>query len=290
VLKNGGTDAGIPFFASSSLSQLTVTPSSGVAPGKGSTGIALTWKVDARAIPIGTNLQATISIFDTSSPAPVVTNNPLAIPVTIKVKAPPFEAIPAGASTMYIPCEEGVGPRDLQLTISGLPGSQLRDVQVWDTDAVEAAGMSLDGALYVGSRSADGGSLVLRSATGAEQVLAATGRMSVEMGRQTGVNAGFDAVTDGLAGEIGAAGVTATNVFTYPSKVPWITAISVNTKTLPAQLTLTVDPTLGKTSFEQAGLVLIGPSSDVSNPIAARSYPIVMVCSDTGTFLPIMRK
>jgi hypothetical protein len=290
LLKNGGTEASVPFFASSSLSQLVVSPSSAVAPGKSSTGIALTWKVDARGIPIGTNLQATISIFDTSAPAPVVTTNPLVIPVTIKVKAPPFEAIPAGASTMYIPCEAGAGPRDLQLTVSGLPGSELRDVQVWDTAALAAAGLQADGSLFLGTRSVDGASLMLRSATGAEQMVAATGRMSVEASRQTGVNAGFDAVTEGVTGELGAAGIAATNVVTYPSQVPWITAISVNSTVLPAQLTLTVDPSKRGTSFEQAGLVLIGPSYDVSNPIAARSYPIVMVCSDSGSFLPIMRK
>ena len=88
----------------------------------------------------------------------------------------------------------------------------------------------------------------------------------------------------------GASDVEATDALTFTSQVPWITAISVNTTTLPAQLTLEVNPTLRTKSFEQAGLVLIGPSYDSSNPIAARSYPITMVCSDSGTWLPIMRK
>ena len=77
---------------------------------------------------------------------------------------------------------------------------------------------------------------------------------------------------------------------TYTSQVPWITSITVNTTTLPSQLTLTVDPTLRSTGFEQAGLVLIGPSYDASNPIAVRSYPINMVCSNWGTWMPVLGK
>ncbi len=80
----------------------------------------------------------------------------------------------------------------------------------------------LNGALYLGSRSEDGSSLLLHSAAGDEQVLAATGRMNL----------------------LQAAAVDATNDLTYTSQVPWITSVTVNTTTLPSQLTLTVDPTL----------------------------------------------
>ena len=103
------------------------------------------------------------------------------IPVTIRVKTPPFEAIPAGAGAIYIPCDASAAPRNMTFTLSGLPGSKLRDVQVWDAATLAASSTSanLNGDLYLGERSADGGSLVLRNAAGEEQVLAAAGRMSL---------------------------------------------------------------------------------------------------------------
>ena len=125
----------------------------------------------------------------------------------------------------------------MTFTLSGLPGSQLRDVQVWDAATLAAAGAATDlnGALYLGSRSADGSSLMLHSAAGDEQVLAATGRMNL----------------------LQAAAVDATTDLTYTSQVPWITSVTVNTTTLPSQLTLTIDPTLrGK------GLRAGGPGPD----------------------------
>jgi hypothetical protein len=271
VLKNGGNEEGIPFTIVSNLSVLSVNPISGVAPGKSSGGLVITYNVDARTLQIGQTLQASISIFNTGTPA--ASNSPLVIPVTVRVKAPPFEAVPAGASTMFIPCSTAGGPRDVTMTIRGLPGSQLRDVQVWDatTLAAAGAGADLNGELFLGRRSEDGGSLILRNAAGEEQVLAAAGRLSP------------------LAAA-GADGIEATADVSYTSQVPWITSISVNTTTLPSQLTLTMDPAQRTKSFELAGLVLIGPSYDPSNPIAVRSYPISMVCSDNGAWLPIMGK
>lgn len=270
VLKNAGTDESIPFTAVSNFSPFQINPTTGQAPGKSKAGLVLTYSVDARNLQIGQTIQATLSFFNAGTPQ--ATNSPLVIPVTIKVVTPPFEAIPAGASAFFIPCDFPTA-RNLTFTLSGLPGSQLRDVQLWDAATLTAAGAApdLNGALYLGARSEDGSSLVLRSAAGDEQVLAATGRMSLLHG------AGVDAVD-------------ATNDVTYTSQVPWITSVTVNTTTLPSQLTLTVDPTLRTQSFEQAGLVLIGPSYDTSNPIAVRSYPINMVCSDWGAWMPVLGK
>jgi hypothetical protein len=267
VLKNAGTEDSVPFTAVSNFTPFQVTPTSGLAPGKSKAGITLNYSVDARNLQIGQTLQATLSIFNAGTPQ--ATNSPLIIPVTIKVVTPPFEAIPAGTSALFIPCDAPAA-RNVTFTLSGLPGSQLRDVQVWDAATLAAAGVATDlkGALYLGARSADGSSLVLHSAAGDEQVLAATGRMNL----------------------LQAAAVDATTDLTYTSQVPWITSITVNTTTLPSQLTLTVDPTLRTKGFEQAGLVLIGPSYDVSNPIAVRSYPINMVCSNWGTWMPVLGK
>ena len=267
VLKNAGTEDSLAYTAVSNFSQLTVTPGSGLAPGKSSGGIVLTYNVDARNLAIGQTIKATISIFSTGTPE--ATNSPLVIPVTINVKTPPFEAIPAGTSALFIPCDAPTA-RNVTFTLSGLPGSQLRDVQVWDTATLAAAGASpeLNGALYLGARSEDGSSLLLHSAAGDEQVLAAAGRMNL----------------------LQAAAVDATTDLTYTSQVPWITSITVNTTTLPSQLTLTVDPTLRTKGLEQAGLVLIGPSYDASNPIAVRSYPINMVCSSWGAWMPVLGK
>lgn len=267
VLKNAGTEDSVPFTAVSNFTPFQVTPTSGLAPGKSKSGITLSYSVDARNLQIGQTIQATLSIFNAGTPQ--ATNSPLIIPVTIAVVTPPFEAIPAGTSAFFIPCDTPAA-RDVTFTLSGLPGSQLRDVQIWGTAALAAAGASpeLNGALYLGSRSEDGGSLLLHSAAGDEQVLAAAGRMNL----------------------LQAASIDAANDLTYTSQVPWITSVAVNTTTLPSQLTLTIDPALRTTGFEQAGLVLIGPSYDASNPIAVRSYPINMVCSNWGTWMPVLGK
>ena len=221
LLKNAGSEDSVPFTAVSNFTPFQVTPTSGLAPGKSKAGIALNYSVDARNLQIGQTIQATLSIFNAGTPQ--ATNSPLVIPVTIKIITPPFEAIPAGTSAFFIPCDTPAA-RDVTFTLSGLPGSQLRDVQVWDAATLAAAGAATDlnGALYLGSRSADGSSLMLHSAAGDEQVLAATGRMNL----------------------LQAAAVDATTDLTYTSQVPWITSVTVNTTTLPSQLTLTIDPTL----------------------------------------------
>ena len=267
TIKNAGSEDSIPFTAVSNFSPFQVNPTTGLAPGKSKAGLVLNYSVDARNLQIGQTIQATLSFFNAGTPQ--ATNSPLVIPVTIKVVTPPFEAIPAGTSAFFIPCDT-LSARNLTFTLSGLPGSQLRDVQVWDTATLAAAGASpdLNGALYLGARSEDGSSLLLHSAAGDEQVLAATGRMNL----------------------LQAASIDATADVTYTSQVPWITSITVNTTTLPSQLTLTVDPTLRSTGFEQAGLVLIGPSYDANNPIAVRSYPINMVCSNWGAWMPVLGK
>jgi hypothetical protein len=36
--------------------------------------------------------------------------------------------------------------------------------------------------------------------------------------------------------------------------------------------------------------VLIGPSYDAGNPIAARSYPIRMICTDYAAWMPTLSK
>ncbi len=279
LLKNGGSEEGLPFFAAvdGSPQWLQISPMTGVAPGKSSGALALTYTVDARNMVIGQTYPATIRIQSNGTPA--ASNSPFLIPVTIKVNTPPFEAVPAGVSTAYVPCAEPLTPRSLTLTISGLPGSQLRDVQVWDVNALAAANLSvLNGELLLGSRSADGGSLLLQNAAGDRQTLPATGRM-------------VDPLTAGGAVQMAGVGeIDATDALTYPSQVPWITSIRVTTTTLPTELTLTVDPALRSKPFEQAGLVLIGPSNNPSNPIAVRSYSVVMVCSDFASWLPVLKK
>jgi hypothetical protein len=269
VLNNGGTEDGLPFFVGvdGNPNWLSVSPTFGTAPGKSSGGVILTYTINGKNMAVGQTYTANIRIQSSGTPA--AANAPMLIPVTVAVQNPPFEAIPAGASALYIPCStSALAAKTLTLTISGLPGSQLRDVQVWDA-ATLASMVASDGALYLGARSADG-SLALANAAGEQALLPATGAMSLEAAN--------------------AISVEATSVVTYTSRVPWITAISVNTTTLPAQLTLEVSPTLRTQPIEMAGLVLIGPSYDVVNPIAARSYPIGLVCTDQAAWLPLLRK
>jgi hypothetical protein len=216
ILKNGNTEDGIPFVATVDGTPLwiTIAPTNGTAPGKSSSGIALTYTIDARLLTPGQSYQSNIRIQNTGSPA--ASNSPLVIPVTVTVQLPPFELIPAGGTISYIPCSTAtLTPRTLTMTIGGRSGSQLRDVQVWSS-AAAASMAATPGELFIGSRAADG-SLALANAAGETATLDAAGAMSLQ-------------AADALA-------VEATAALTYSSQVPWITAVSVSTTTLPAQLT-----------------------------------------------------
>jgi hypothetical protein len=280
ILKNGNTEDPLPFFVGvdgnpSWLNITTGTGNFGTAPGKSSSGIALTYTIRGSQLAIGQTYQATIRIQ--SSGAPTASNSPLLIPVVVTAQTPPFEAIPAGASAFFVPCSSAnLTPTTLVLTISGQAGSQLRDVQVWDAATLASMANSA-GALFLGARDANG-DLALANAAGEQALLPATGAMSVQPLTPMSIEAAA------------ALEPAATTALTYTSQVPWITAISVNTTTLPAQLTLEVSPTLRTQPIEVAGLVLIGPSYDPANPIAARSYPITLVCSDNATWLPLTRR
>jgi hypothetical protein len=280
ILKNGNTEDGLPFFVGVDgnpawISISTGSGSFGTAPGKSSGGIVLTYTINGASLTPGQTYQANIRIQSSGNPA--ASNSPLLIPVVVTAQTPPFEAVPAGASAFFIPCSTApLTPSTLTLTISGQPGSQLRDVQVWDAAALAAMANSA-GALFLGARNAEG-DLALANAAGEQALLPATGAMSVQPVAPMSLEAA------------GALQPAAANVVTYTSQVPWITSISVNTTTLPAQLSLVVDPTLRTQPIEIAGLVLIGPSYDPTNPIAARSYPISLICTDNAAWLPLTRR
>jgi hypothetical protein len=292
TLKNGSTEEGLPFTVATDQSVLSVNPPTGTAPGKSSGGIVLTYNVDARNLVIGQTIMANIRVFSNGTPQAL--NSPLVIPVTIKVQAPPFEAIPAGASAMFIPCNASAAPTSVTLTVSGLPGSQFVDAQVWGTtrppamaSAAEvdaaAAVASFDGDLFLGRRSEDGSSFILRNAAGEEQVVpASAGAAPLSVASAAAMDAAE--IADSIAA------IQAVSAITFTSHVSWVTSISADRLTLPAQLTLTIDPAQRSGAFQVAGLILVGPSYDVANPIAARSYPVTLVCTDFGTWMPIMRK
>lgn len=284
TLKNGNTEDGIPFVATVDGTPLwiAVSPTTGIAPGKSSSGLGLTYTIDARLLTPGQSYQSNIRIQNTGTPA--ASNSPMVIPVTVTVQLPPFELIPAGGTVTIIPCSTAsLAPKTLTMTISGRTGSQLRDVQVWNP-TVLASMAANPGELFLGARAADG-SLALANAAGETATLAASGAMALQSPDMQAMEM--------QAMEMQAAdadAIQATSAITYSSSVPWITAISVSTTTLPAQLTVEVSPTLRTQPFEIASLVLIGPSYDAGNPIAARSYPIRMICTDYAAWLPTLGK
>jgi len=259
ILKNGGTEDALPYFAivDGSPAWLTVSPSTGVATGKSSSGVAVSYTINGNLLTANQVYSATIRIQ--SNGTPTAANSPFLIPVVIKAILPPFEATPPGASTFYFPCQPELPQRLMQFTISGVPGIKLLDASVRQNVSATAAA-SLIGDNYVGTR-IDNQTLAVVDAAGTWDTLPYSNR----------------------------AAVATSDVITYASDVPWITSISVPTTTLPTVMTLIISPTLPAT-ITTASLLLFAPSSLPNTSIEVRSYPIAFTCTDWASWMPVAGK
>ena len=76
--------------------------------------------------------------------------------------------------------------------------------------------------------------------------------------------------------------------FAWSSNVPWITSATSLTTTVPAAVTLTIDPTRRTNSFEQAYLQII--ATDQQNPTISRNFPITLLCASYQLHAPIIAR
>ena len=76
----------------------------------------------------------------------------------------------------------------------------------------------------------------------------------------------------------------ATADYVWPSDVPWITAATSLTNTVPATITLTIDPNLG-TNLAQARVAISATVPGVGH--LNRNATVTLVCTDYGIYLPV---
>ena len=82
----------------------------------------------------------------------------------------------------------------------------------------------------------------------------------------------------------------ATDTITWPTSVPWITAVSSVTNTVPTALTLTVDPNLRTSNFARAALVLLASSYADDSDLIAQPYWIGLNCANEASWLPLINR
>jgi hypothetical protein len=258
-LQNINTEETVPFeiaLEGTGYTWLSVFPSSGFAPGKNNAPVEITYNINGAAMM--PNQTYNTALIITSSDASV-SNQPLRIPVKVVVTLPPLRADPPGATAAYFPCQDPLATQQLTMQITGIPGRRFSAL-VTDVTAARAAGLT--DSVYLGVIT-DHGTLRLRDAAGRQ----------VE-----------------IAYPDAARSLTATDAVTWPSSVPWITAVSSVTNTVPTALTVEVDPTQRTQDWEQAALVLLATSYSEENDIIAQPYWLTLNCASNASFLPLVNR
>ena len=179
-----------------------------------------------------------------------VANAPFVVPVHVDVQLPPFGATPDEVTAFYYPCIDPLAEQNLAMRISGVPGKPFK---AWVLDPLVTA--ALQGDFFLGDETEGG--LLLTDRTGAQVVIPTVSAAAVD-------NAG------------------------WTSEVPWVSAVSSLTNTLPTTLTLTISPTLRTADFQQAILLL--QSTDPIN-VGQRIYSahdVLLACAARPVWLPII--
>ena len=82
----------------------------------------------------------------------------------------------------------------------------------------------------------------------------------------------------------------AADTVNWPSSVPWITAVSSVTNTVPTAMTITVDPAQRTQDFQQAVLVLLASSYADDNDLVAQPYWVTLNCASSASWLPLINR
>lgn len=257
-LQNINTEDAVPYeiaLEGTAYTWLSVYPSAGYAPGKNSAPLQITYTINGAAMAPEQTYQ---SAFLITSSNPDVTNDPLRIPIKVSVTMPPLGATPPGTAAFYYPCQDPLEPRQLTMQVTGVPGKRFSAL-VTDVSAARAAGLT--DSVYLGEVTQNG-MLRLRDAAGKEAEIA---------------------FPEGRA-------LMATDTITWPTSVPWITAVSSVTNTVPTALTLTVDPNLRTSDFARAALVLLASSYADDSDLIAQPYWIGLNCANEASWLPLINR
>ena len=257
TLQNINTEGAVPFSIAveGSPAWLGVFPSAGFAPGKNSAPIQITYSINGSAMTPDQTYNAALLI---TSSDPSVTNDPLRIPIKVVVTLPPLRADPPGATAAYYPCQDPLAAKQFTLQITGIPGRRFSAL-VTDVSAARAAGLT--DSVYLGEVTPDG-MLRLRNAAGKEAEIA---------------------FPEGRA-------LMATDTITWPTSVPWITAVSSVTNTVPTAMTINIDPNLRTNDFERAALVLLAASYADDSDLVAQPYWITLNCANNAAWLPLINR
>ena len=258
TLQNINTEDAVPYeiaLEGTAYTWLNVYPSAGFAPGKNSAPLQINYTINGAVL---TPEQSYQSAFLITSSNPAVTNDPLRLPIKVSVTMPTLRADPPRATAFYFPCQEPLNPRQLSVQITGIPGRRFTAL-VTDVSAARAAGLT--DSVYLGKVMPDG-MLRLRDAAGREAEIA------------------FPQARE----------IVATDTVTWPTDVPWITAVSSVTNTVPTAMTIDVDPAQRTSNFERAALVLLASSYAEDSDLVAQPYWITLNCTDNAAWLPLVNR
>jgi hypothetical protein len=262
-LQNTTTEDLIAYQAVPGYSWLTVSPSTGVIPGKSGSPLEMTYRIDGSTLAAGSVYANTKIILYSSTPN--VVNVPFSIPMTVTVAMPPFGAIPDEATAFYYPCTEPLAEQQLTMTVAGTPGTSFTAMVLPPQLAAQAA--QLSDRLLVGELTEEG--VLLRDREGKALVLPTELVTASPAETSAGTPAGADS-------------------FDWPSQTPWVTAATSAFDTVPTALTLTISPTLRTQDIEQTSLFLRG--TDPLNPsdFVFSNQTIRLVCASQGVWLPVI--
>jgi hypothetical protein len=127
-VQNISTNDSIPFEAIRGATYLSLSPTTGVAPGVNVGSVPIRWAIDTDDMVVGETWATSITIRKTD-PNQQVANSPLTIPVSVTVKAPPYTAVPNEVFLYDNSCDTAPEQK-LTFYILGAPGSRLESAIV----------------------------------------------------------------------------------------------------------------------------------------------------------------
>lgn len=255
-LTNSASNDAIPFTAFTDQSWAHVTPNSGVTPAV----LGITF--DASHLAIGVyNAQLTIN----SSLSSVV-NDPFVIELELTVEPAALQPSPANVAFVYAPCDTS--------TLTDTPNlTRTTVIKVNGT-----AGLHFNAAILEGPQAlAAGAAAIATSTTDAEGNLVLT---DVAGGTYT------------ITGPSITASAFVSGTFAWYEDVPWIAEATSVTNTIPATVSLTINPGVLGTQFSAANavMVFVADSRAGAPPNNVTPAPILALCASSQSRLPVVAR
>ena len=255
TISNIGSGSPVDFSIATSLPNwVRVSPMSGVTPQK------VTVTFDATNESVGTKSY----MLQITSSAEVV-NKPYNIDLEMTVASAALTPQPSAANFIYFPCSPPVtDTMQMEVDVKGTMGLNFQAVVIGVPESSAAGTANIEGTISGGEVTPDG-SVILYNNAGSSTTYPAAPTVSASA-----------VVTD----------------IVWPNDVAWITQASSVTNTVPAGVTLSVDPTMFGADFskEHAVLVLVADTRAGSPPDNVAIVPIMMMCSQDRVLAPTLRR